>query len=376
MKPTVPNRYDGARDAMQVETWLFQMEHYMVQDADHRQAPPPTDAQKVSYAGGQLEKEAALWWFSLAATQQLPATWEEFTAQIRREFKPVDGVRQARQQLRHCRQTHTVSEYVAKLRSYRLQIPDMVDAELLDRFVEGLRRNLQLEVMRSGVSSFDEAARVAVAMEQAFNGWQPHPQSKSSAPSIDMTAITEGEQVIPMEIGAVSKQSSKPYVQCYGCGRMGHIKKQCPDQRDQRSSHVKDNSKSGTVYIGAVSMATSVVPTTHTQSREQGAAKRMQVEGLTKELRAVKETATADAKRAEEREALHERVLGELTDELAATTFALTNLRNEKAAHEVQNLTRLKSLEDQLHSAKDSMEKMQRESEEVEAVAKAEREAL
>lgn len=53
IKFTVPNRYSGTWDATWVKPWLLQMENCMVHHAKHRQAPLPSDRQKVSYAGGQ-----------------------------------------------------------------------------------------------------------------------------------------------------------------------------------------------------------------------------------------------------------------------------------------------------------------------------------
>lgn len=105
MTPTVPHRYYGARYAMKVGIWPFQGENCMIQDAEHGQVPYPShqteDRIRGRTIGGRCDFMVVL-----LGRDATGAT---------------DANRQARQQLRHYRQTNLMSAYIANLRSFRLQ---------------------------------------------------------------------------------------------------------------------------------------------------------------------------------------------------------------------------------------------------------------
>lgn len=46
-------------------------------------------------------------------------------------------------------------------------IPDVTEGEKLDKFVDGLKHDVRLEVLKSTVQTFEEAVRVALRIDSA-----------------------------------------------------------------------------------------------------------------------------------------------------------------------------------------------------------------
>ena len=83
----------------------------------------------------------------------VPMTWEDFKKKVGAEFIPSDHVRRARDKLRRLKHTSSISKYLAEFRNIILTIPDVTDDEKLDRFCSGLKYEIRVEVLKSGVDS-------------------------------------------------------------------------------------------------------------------------------------------------------------------------------------------------------------------------------
>ncbi len=76
------------------------------------------------------------------------------------EFVPLNFRREARNKLRGLRQQASVDDYVTEFRNTELHIPNMADDEKFDRFCEGLKPEIYMEVMKTNVESFDAAVKI------------------------------------------------------------------------------------------------------------------------------------------------------------------------------------------------------------------------
>ncbi len=63
-----------------------------------------------------------------------------------------------------------MNRIVAEFRSIAIGIPDISQGEKLDRFIEGLKRDTKLEVLKANVGSFEQAVHVALNMDRALFG--------------------------------------------------------------------------------------------------------------------------------------------------------------------------------------------------------------
>ena len=112
----------------------------------------------------------------------VPARWDAFKVAVRTEFIPQDSSRRARDRLRNLYQRRSVGSYVTEFRNIALTIPGITEEEQLDRFCEGLKPQIKLEVLKSNTTTLSDAVRVALNVDSALygmragasfrNGWQ------------------------------------------------------------------------------------------------------------------------------------------------------------------------------------------------------------
>lgn len=168
LKPNKPDTYDGTREYVTVNTWLYTIEQYLSLTQLSSPNTPLTDHNKIAFASSYLKGNAAVWWFHIVNSQESPATWGAFKARLISEFIPADHCRRARDKLRTLKQTSSVEHYLSEYRNTILMIGDMHEGEKVDRFVDGLKYNVRVEVLKTNCSSFEECARLALNVDSAI----------------------------------------------------------------------------------------------------------------------------------------------------------------------------------------------------------------
>lgn len=198
-KPNKPENFDGKRDRLVVESWLYQVQQYF----HLLQVVTPelnlNDQTKIAFASTLLRGTSSNWWFMKVQSGQAPNTFDAFMVALRTEFIPGDGVRRSRDKLRRLTQKASVSAYLNEFRNTVLGIPGISQDEMLDRFCSGLKPQVKLEVLKSNPQNIEDASRIALSVDSAlygsgmFQGWGG--QSSGIGGS--------GPQ--PMELGNVEK---------------------------------------------------------------------------------------------------------------------------------------------------------------------------
>ena len=76
-KPNKPSTFDGSRDELVVRTWIYQADQYLklVQVGG---TVALNDETKIIFASTFLTGTAEAWWYTLAVSNNIPDTWEEF----------------------------------------------------------------------------------------------------------------------------------------------------------------------------------------------------------------------------------------------------------------------------------------------------------
>lgn len=191
LRPNKPDAFDGRRDYLTVNTWLFKVQQYLQLSALSGANAEITDESRIMFASSYLTSTAASWWYTVIQAGRTPTTWEEFRSMILSEFVPEDHVRRARDRLRRLKQTSSVSKYIAEFRNCVLMINDVSAGERFDRFVQGLKKEVRLEVLKSQASEFEEATRIALRVDSAL--WSQNDFRTSFG--------STGKANDPMEIG-------------------------------------------------------------------------------------------------------------------------------------------------------------------------------
>lgn len=124
-----------------------------------------------------------------------PATWDAFKNVLTVEFIPAD-------RLHKLKQIGSVVNYLAEFRNIILMIPEMNEGEQLDRFIEGLKYSVKIEVMKSACNNFEDCARMALNLDSAIL------RARRGRPNIVSSRSEQPFWPTPMEIGNINLGAS------------------------------------------------------------------------------------------------------------------------------------------------------------------------
>ncbi|KAL0439547.1 UNVERIFIED_CONTAM: hypothetical protein Slati_2437700 [Sesamum latifolium] len=151
--------YNGARDAKEVENFLFDIEQYFLA------ANVEDETRKVSTATMYLTGDAKLWWRTkyaeIQANQVRLDTWALLREAIREQFFPENVDYNARRALRKLEHSGSVRDYVKSFSTLMLDIRDMSEKDKLFTFMEGLKPWARLELQRQRVTDLGSAMAAA-----------------------------------------------------------------------------------------------------------------------------------------------------------------------------------------------------------------------
>ncbi|KAK2996795.1 hypothetical protein RJ639_026183 [Escallonia herrerae] len=141
-----PKSYGGARDAKEVENFLFDIEQYF------RVIRVDSEATKVSMATVYLVGDAKLWWRKKYAEIEdgscVINTWDVLKQELKSQFFLENTAFNARKALLECKHTGSVREYCQALSALMLDISDMSAVDRLFFFMEGLKPWARTELNR------------------------------------------------------------------------------------------------------------------------------------------------------------------------------------------------------------------------------------
>ena len=173
-----PRAYGGARDAKELENFLFDMEQYF------RAVKPDSEETKVSMATMYLTGDAKLWWRTkyddIVNWRCTIDTWADLKREMKTKFIPENVEYMARRKLRQLRHTGTVREYVKQFSALMLDIRDMSEKDKLFYFLEGLKPWAQAELQRQRVQDLASAQAAA----ERLTDYAAEDASKKKGPSL------------------------------------------------------------------------------------------------------------------------------------------------------------------------------------------------
>ena len=254
IKVEKPTTYDGDK-GHDLDTWLFQVREHL------ELATIPAEG-RVAYAASLLRGNAALWWREACEAHHRSATWDAFCDDIRAQFRPEDYGRRGRDELAVMKQygRESVADFVYRFRATCLRVPDLSEAEKMDRFVRALVSEVRLQVELRGPANFHEAAMFAERADAVITRVAGHDARKPAQqkqkwgysqrqPAPMKTSAEHGGQSSggpePMELGTASRRSlSRAEYEklrseraCFICKQPGHIARNCPQKKKKNSGN-------------------------------------------------------------------------------------------------------------------------------------------
>ena len=236
-KGTLPGSFDGSRS--KAIHWLYSIESHFALNGDHYD----TDEKKIRLALAKCSEGTARPWaeskYRIAQKIENYGTWEEFAKEFHRLFKPIDEGGTARARMWALKQKGSIDKYIAEFMALASVCGITEDTALIEFFARGLQPGILNRI--AGLSDtpktiqewYEYAAHFEGSWMKAkvFSGnWRGGGNSFSysspSRPSRDSNA---------MDIEKLSIEQQQEYRKsgkCFGCGKTGHIRRNCPDRKN------------------------------------------------------------------------------------------------------------------------------------------------
>lgn len=222
-----------------VEEWLFSLQLNF--DANDTAAD-----KRVKLAAASLRGAALTWWRAqmLSKKELAPSTWDAFADSITAAFQPINPIQAARDKLDNLKQTTSVAAYAHAFRNLALRIPDLSDADKLQRFIHGLKLNTQREIKIRAPSTFEDAVNMADRYDSIVYDQQRQARRAADPPRRRFDNNAGGST--RSELAAINASDTKPTTQrytkltpelrqqllkegkCFYCRQSGHTANSCP----------------------------------------------------------------------------------------------------------------------------------------------------
>src|SRR4030095_1421492 len=244
LKPKQPDKYNGSRDFQVIDNWITSVDSYFALT----NAQPP---QIYHYLNTIFTSEAAIWFrFHFQSINPETITWEDVKVMLKSYFVPPNHKRLVRYEWAYLRQTTTVSEYYARLVQLAMQLNEVDEERLVDKFIRGLKSKTRNEVELHDPQTLAEASRIADRFDTIV--YHKPAYLPSGSPSTSYSNDSRGE---PMQLDALhvtnnSNHALKMKTQftklkklteeerthlksigaCFKCRKTGHMARNCTDK--------------------------------------------------------------------------------------------------------------------------------------------------
>jgi hypothetical protein len=222
----------------------------------------PAD-KRVFFAAGLLDGYTKSWWRYLCESYGADRlhelyVYDTFRALLMSRFKAVNASRHARDQLAELKQTSNVRTYAHNMQDLAMQIPNMHDEELMDKFIRRLKPRTRQEVVMREPSSFEQAVQLADRYNSLFSpgfGFNRQLSGTNTSylrpPILTPVANPSSSGPLPMEIGMVKRKNAPLTLKerdrlrkvggCFYCRQPGHIAPNYPNGKPALQKHRVNN---------------------------------------------------------------------------------------------------------------------------------------
>ncbi|XP_010315837.2 uncharacterized protein [Solanum lycopersicum] len=146
VKAPNPPIFKRVRDAQEVENFLWHLENYF------RCSRVRSDENKINTAIVYFSEMAMLWWRRKEAKIGKGTctinTWEQFREEFKKSFFPNNVVYKVKRKFRESKQTRSIWAYVKEFTTLTLQIPKLIDEDMMFYFMDRLQNWAKTELER------------------------------------------------------------------------------------------------------------------------------------------------------------------------------------------------------------------------------------
>lgn len=236
-KLPLPPVFTGSETDLDAElsNWAFMSKHYL------NAVDLERDTAGVYVIASRLQGHAASWYRSQCTTHN--RNYRDPLALINDlvdAFKPTNAVDQARDALAELTQTTSVQDYTRKFKVLLLAIPNINEAEILDKYKRGLQANIRQQVKLQKCHDLETMVAVALSVENVTSSRTRFHLPKSEVNqqvSMDIDAVTalgiKNLQKPPFKkLSQDEKDILAKHHGCFRCRRVfvDHSAYNCPEK--------------------------------------------------------------------------------------------------------------------------------------------------
>ena len=216
-----PGSFNGK--ASQVEAWCAHMDSYVGSE-------DPREARDIALT--YLEGEAFSWWTSIGVKSNID-TWQRLRDHLKHRFSPFNKQETARDKLHKWRQNRDVSQFNADFQRIVCDIPDITEAEAMDRYKRGLKSYIWDALCLKRYETLEAMMTDALTVESVRRNRDRAPDFR--VPRKNVPAPSPGPT--PMDLSALQIQKLTPEERdrctkegrCFRCRQKGHLAIHCPN---------------------------------------------------------------------------------------------------------------------------------------------------
>jgi hypothetical protein len=252
-KPPRPESYNGQRDFMILSNWLFSIDIFLAASTNI------PENLWVTYIANFLKGEALLWFRATYGNTDLTTvTWRHLRVAIEEYFAPPNQDRRLQDEWANLRQTGPVNLYVSYIVALAMQIPSLTDAQILDKFIRGLKPKTRIEVELRDPQTPQEAYRLADRFDRIvygastpsflskhFNYTQQQNYGGPEPMQIDTLRTSQRQAKQPQRLSDSERQKLRASGTCFRCRKLGHIAVDCPEFPSKNFSRPMRSNKLG-----------------------------------------------------------------------------------------------------------------------------------
>ena len=249
LKPKQSEKYNDKRNFQVIDNWIISVDNYFA--LIHAEFLDIYHYLNIIFSG-----EAATWFrFVYRNVDPNEITWEIVRASIKAYFVPPNYTHRLRDEWAYLRQTIIVSDYYARLTQLAIQLGEIDEERLIDKFIHGLKPKTRTEIELRNPRILEEASRIAdrfdtIIYHRPFFG-PPQSVHQEDTHGEPMQLDTLHTTSIPMQIDAFKTKTQPSKLRkltneerahlrstnaCFKCRKQGHITHECPSKTNYPNS--------------------------------------------------------------------------------------------------------------------------------------------